>query len=673
MRSIYLFVFILGFIGTGFAQDFEFGEVSKEEVLEKVHPKDKEANAAILYRKHKVSFEFNQSTGFTLVTDVHERIKIYNKEGYDWATKEILTYKDGSSKEDVAGLKAYTYNIKNGKLEDEKLRNREVFEEEVSKYRDKVKFTMPAVTDGSVIEYKYSIRSPFLVSIDDIALQEMIPINRLETKVMVPEYLGFKMHFNPKSPIFFDIKQDKDMFSYSFTTNNRTGGTGLKTVKNNFNRNKVEFLQNIYTISESDIPALKDEPYVDYLGNYAAYLKWELQYTRFPNSTVENYSLTWEDVAKSIYDDNGIENEIEKDNYFDKDIDKLLAGVTDPLQKAHLIYNFVKSKVKWNNYRGISPDNGAKSAYKDGEGSVADINLMLTAMLRYAGLNSSPVILSTQDNGIPIFPTKNGFNYIISSIELPEQIILLDATDEKASFGELPERARNWQGRVIRDSGSSAWVSLTPAYKSKNETILNVKMDDSLHLEGKSMNIFSGLYAKRYRDNYLDLNPEKYLEILEKDKGNIVISNIETSNAKEVGKDIKETYNFELENGMEIINDKVYLNPLFFTALEENPFKAEERNYPIFFDFPSVQGNTVNIMLPKGYAIESMPESAVIKFKDNAGIFKYIVSQNGNFLRIQTELDLNNIVYSSADYEFLKDFYSKIVEKHSEVIVLSKT
>lgn len=674
MQKIYLSFFALFLVVGANAQDFDFGKVSKEEVLEKNHPIYKDANAAVLYREETSFYDVNKTTGFTLITEVHERIKIYNKDGFDWATKKITTYKDGGTSENVSGLKAYTYNVVDGKLVEEKLRKKEIFEEEVNKYKERTTFTMPAVTEGSVIEYKYTISSPFVSSIDEMPLQYTIPINHLKLKVKIPEFWGYAMHLNPKSPLVYQIDQSKDNFTYNYTTTSRSGGTSFAdgTTHSSFNNHQLRYLQNIYNISKENIPPLKQEVFVDYLQNYAAYIRWELQFTKYPNSTIENLSQTWEGVAKTIYNDEGYDSEMNKSGYFDKEVDALIAGVSNPLQKAQLIYDFVKSKVKWDNFVGYRPEHGAKSAFKDGEGNTGDINLLLLAMLKYAGLNAHPVLASTPDNGIPVFPTRKGFNYMLASIELPNQLILLDATSPTSAFGELPERARNWQGRILRERGSSAWVNLVPAYKSERHSTVNLTFADDLKLKGKSTEILNGLYAKSYRDKYLGENSEKYLETLEKNKGNIVISKLQTENKEKVGQDIKESYEFELENAVEVIDGKIYLKPLLFMALKENPFKADERYYPIFFDFPSSNEKVVNIMLPEGYQVESLPESAVLVFNNGAGKFQFYANQSGKFLRIQAITDMNQIVYPAQDYENLKKLYSQMVDKQNEVIVLSK-
>jgi len=76
----------------GFSQIFKLGKVSKQELEEKYYPSDSSAHAAILFEDRRTFFNYNQGTGFEQVTEVQERIKIYDEEGYKWATKMISYY-----------------------------------------------------------------------------------------------------------------------------------------------------------------------------------------------------------------------------------------------------------------------------------------------------------------------------------------------------------------------------------------------------------------------------------------------------------------------------------------------------------------------------------------------------------------------------------------------------
>jgi len=670
MNKIYLLALMLIFVLNTAAQDFRYGKVSEEELLEKQHPKDPEVNAAVLYKNQKVYYDYNASNGFTLITEVHERVKIYNKEGFEWATKKLINYKSGSDEVKVSGIDGDTYRLENGKVKSDRLRNNAIFDVDINKYRTSTTFTMPSVVEGSVIEYKYTLRSPFLISINDIPLQYTIPINNLEIGVTIPEFLVFKSHFNPRANL--EVKIDRGTKTFR-DTNLETVRTGQKHVSHSYKNNKLEFQQNTYSIEKKDIPALIDEDHVGYLNNYAAVLIWELQYTKFPNSAMENYTQTWDGVVKKIYDDPEFGNELGKSKYFESELDELLKNVSLPKDKMSIIFNFVKSKVKWNDYGGYYTDNGVKDAFKDGAGNIADINLMLIAMLKYAGLQADPVLLSTRDNGIPFYPTREGFNYVVAGVSLNNELIYLDGSDKYLEIGMLPYRARNWQGRIIREDKSSEWVNLMGGNTSEKTTSLNIKLDDQFHFEGKITEELDGFFAKTYREDFTDLSNDERIKKLEQSNGKIIISDLEVQNEKEIDKNIKKSFKFELPGGAEEIGNNIYLNPLSFLTITSNPFKSEDRQFPVILKYPTTIINTVNFMLPNNVKVESLPANQAFSINDKDVLFRYVVVQNGNFLRISTELKLNTILYLPEEYEVLKEFYNQIILKNTEKIVLIKT
>ncbi|MCH4821796.1 DUF3857 and transglutaminase domain-containing protein [Gramella lutea] len=668
-RSILFFSVLIFCLFQARGQNYKFGKVSEDEVLQKEHPIKKDANAALLYRDQKVYYDFDKQNGFTVVTEIHERVKIYSKEGFDRATKEISLYVGSSDEEEASRIKGYTYNIVDGKLEEEKLRNDEIFEEEKTKRRNITKFTMPAVKEGSVIEYSYTVKSPFTATIGRTPLQYDIPIDRLELEVQIPEFFTYSKYFNIKSLLDFNLEESQDSFTYNYITTTRSGSN---VVTSKTTHNDIKYMLNTYKIERDDIPALKIEPHVDNLHNYAAFIDWELMFTKFPNSTVENYSETWEGVAKSIYNDLGIEKEIDRDNFYDDDLDQIIHGLSDPMMKARKIYAFVKSKVKWNDYFGFYPDNGTKEAYKEGSGNIGDINLLLVSMLKYANLEAHPVLLSTPSNGVPLFPTRDGFNYVIAGLELDGQVILMDASDPKAGIGELPKRARNWQGRIIKEQGRSGWVNLMPNYQSENFTRMNVKFDGT-NAQGWNLKSYKGLFAKDFRAKRSNSETDYKVEDRLKRFTDFSISEHIIENENELGEEITEKFDFEINSAAEVIGDKVYLKPMLFEGLDENPFKQNERSYPVYLDYPELHNYSINILLPEGYQIVSIPESTHVKLGGDAGEFKFIVNGAGNVIRVSSTISLKKPFFLAEEYDFLKKFYANIIKKHSEAIVLEKT
>jgi hypothetical protein len=80
----------------------------------------------------------------------------------------------------------------------------------------------------------------------------------------------------------------------------------------------------------------------------------------------------------------------------------------------------------------------------------------------------------------------------------------------------------------------------------------------------------------------------------------------------------------------------------------------------------------INVMLPEGYDVESVPENQALDFADKTGEFKYLINQNGRFLQIILELNINTSFILSENYTFFKQFFTQAIEKESEKIVLKK-
>jgi hypothetical protein len=671
--KINLLVIILFFTFFHFnisAQEFKLGKVSIAELEEKEHPKDPSAVAAILFNKGETRFEYSNNTGFDMVTEVSMRIKIYKKEGYDWATRNVGFRAGSSPTESVNFTDAVTYNLVAGKIEKTKLKSEGEFVEKVNKYWNSKKITMPNVKEGSVIEYRYVLKSTSIGMLRDWFFQNTIPVNFVEYTTYVPEY--FIYNTNQKGFIFPKIKTDKRTQYITINGESDKDGTVRQDGRIFSNGNKIEYEETETTYFAENVPAMKDEAYVNNIDNYASCLVQELSMTRYPNEPLKTFSTNWDAVVKTIYEFEDFGSELNKTGYFENDLKPIIAGLTTPEEKISAILNYVKSTVKWNDYYGFSCNDGVKKAYKDKTGNIAEINLMLTAMLRYAGLTANPVLVSTRSNGIAAFPNLNAFNYVIAAVENGSNKILLDASDKFSTPNVLPLRALNWTGRLVRKDGTSEEVDLMPKLTSNNTVMMSYTVDEKGGVSGKIRRQKTDYEALVFRTDNDNIKEENYLEKLENENEKIEISDYSRTNEKDIKLPITETMSFSGSNLTEIIGGKIYLNPMLFFSAEKNPFKQEVREFPVDYGYPSLGKYMVNIQIPEGYKVETLPVSSAITMEDNLGSFKYIVNNTGNGIQISVLEQVNSAIIPSEYYSMLKDFYKGIITKQNEKIVLTK-
>jgi hypothetical protein len=643
-----------------YSQNHELGKVTLQELQEKVCPSDSSAVAAVLFSVGKTSFDYTYGDGFQIITEISTKIKIYKKEGYEYANHSERIYVGGNGSERINVSKAVTYNLVGDKIEKSRLGNDGEFDEKVNKYWNRKKITMPNVKEGSIIEYKITISSPYISNFPDWLFQWEIPVNYSEYTTYIPEYFTYNVHQKG----YQKLELSKDGKSRTISYSNPSDGR--------LENGTLQFNESIVKYMARNIPSLKNESYVNNINNYKTIIVHELSGTRYPNRPYENYSSDWETITKKIYDSENFGPELIKTGYFEKDVDEVLKEITSKEERILALLNYVKSRMNWNEFYSVYCDEGVKKAYQDKKGNTAEINLMLTAMLRYAGIDANPILISTRYNGISLFPSRTSYNSVIVGIESQDSVIMLDATNKFTYPNILPVQDLNWFGRISRKNGSSAEIDLMPKSNSKDIVNIMATINEKGEVSGKIRDQYFDYNAFLFRQANNAISKESYIEKLEKRYQGLEIGEYAVQNSNDLSLPIIENYDFTTTNAVEIIGDKMYVSPFLIFGLTENPFKQEKREYPVDFVYPDQDKFSVSLTIPEGYIVETLPQPKAIAMPDNLASFKYMISNNGRQIQLLYTHDTNQAIISSEYYEELKSFYKEIVEKQTEKIVLKK-
>ena len=639
-KLIIILFFVLYFFNSN-AQKFELGKVSMEELQEKFHSKDTSAVAAILFQTGNVSFPYEQHRYFSTTTVVKTKIKIYKKEGLENANQIINYYSGGNSTIVITFSNAITYNLINGKIEKTKLKDDGKFITNINKFWTQKTITMPNVKVGSIIEFQYTVTQSGIGTPMRWSFQKNIPVDYSEFITQIPEYFIYSKNY--KGFIF-----------------------PKTTILNILERSDYKETRTTYLAK--NMPAMKAEKYVNNIENYTSSVTHELTATKW-----ENFATGWGSIIKTIYDVDDFNKELNKNGYFEDNLKLVLNGLSKRDEIIVAVLDFVKKKVKWNKNSNFLCNYGVKNAYKEGIGNSAEINLMLTSMLRFAGIDASPILVSTRSNGLVLFPSISAFNYVICGVEIENDVILLDATENYSSLNILPLRDLNYKGRIIRkESSSSAEIDLTPKIISRNINNINYSVGKEGNVEGKIRIQYSDYCALDFREKNLTANKEVYLEKLESENNNIEINEYIRDNDLDLSKPIVENYSFKDTKSIEVISNKIYISPLLFLRLKENPFKQEKREYPVDFSYPLESKYYINIIIPEGFTIESIPTAVNLVTGDDIGAFKYVIGTTENKIQISVTFTINTAIVPADYYEVIKEFYQKMIDKQNEKIVLVK-
>ena len=644
---------------TTFGQKTELNRVTKDELLEKQCKTDTSASAAFLFKKAKTTFKYYLKEGFVSITEFQIKLKIYKKEGLQWANFKMPYYVgyEKLNDESINIESAFTYNLENDKIVKSKVTTAGKFEEQINEYWKVKTLSFPNVRECSIIELKYSLKTENISTLPIFQFQYEIPVNTVEYLSEIPEFYIYRVIKNG----FVDIQKEEKIEN---TSQFYEGEHNLTT--------HLSYKQITAKYSAQNIPAIKDESYINNIDNYTGAIDHELQIIRMPGEEPKQISSSWEAVAKSIYENQDFNLAVSTFDYFSKDIKALLTTTLSVEDKTKKIFNFVKMRMNWNKKYSFYPQQKIEVAYSEKVGNVGEINLMLVAMLRLAGVDADPVLVSTRDNGFALFPNKSRFNYVIVAAKIENKIILMDATDKFSDLNRLPIRALNWAGRLIKRDGTNSEINLMPNSNSKKIIYVMGSITKQGEVSGKIRSKYFDYNALLFREKNNGIATDNYIEQLEKKNIGLEITEYDVQNNNGPDLTITENYSFKTSNSVEVIGDKMYVAPFLFFTTIENPFKQETREYPVDFIFPRQDKFIITLKLPEGFIIETIPESKALIMPEDIGKFKYNIGATGNQIQLHYTFDVNKSIISSDYYDTLKKFFKEIVEKQTEKIVLKK-
>ena len=163
----------------------------------------------------------------------------------------------------------------------------------------------------------------------------------------------------------------------------------------------IEFNDMIHTFVLKNIPAFKDESHITSVNDYIKKMNFQMSKINRPSGGSEEIMTSWPELNDALLSHKNFGKYIKKAKKYCKKILKSELKIADLSSKetSKNIIQYVKDNFTWNYFDSKYTSQSAKSFYENKRGNSADINLFLLALLREAGIECKPVILSTRNHG----------------------------------------------------------------------------------------------------------------------------------------------------------------------------------------------------------------------------------------------------------------------------------
>lgn len=619
------------------AQDFpSYGIISDQESTLKECAFDKEAPAVVLLDEAVA----NHNDDGNLIMWRHVRIKILKESGFDYANIEIPYYRKNKL-ESVDKVEAIVTNINpDGSSEVTRVDKKSFYDKQTNELWSKVIFTFPNIKVGSIIEYKYMLFGEHFGLLEDWKFHDYLPVVKSAFTLYVPPRLEFtyKVLKQPEYPII--ITPTPSEAKMYFEMNN--------------------------------IPGLDDEPYMDARKDYMQKITFQISGYNNGRSGFQKVNTTWKEVIDDFQSSSSFGSQLRKNlsgagDFIDKT--KLL-GSDEAKMKA--IFDFVRLNMTWNGFHSLYAGDGIKDAWNKRTGTNGQINLILVNLLRDAGLDASPMLVSERWHGKvkTDYPFIDQFNTVFAYVQVGDKKYYLDATDKYTPYNVIPKDILNTSALIVnRKTGGITEISndATGAAEYVN-SMIEVKAGGKL--EGEVV-IKSDGYARIEKLAYIKENGEdKFVSTFFK-KDNLSISEFKLLNKETDSLPAEQQFKFTQQ--LTASGDYLLVPLHSFSGFRKNPFLSSNRFSNINFGFKRTINLYTSVQLPQGFTPE-MPRPIRITTPDQDISFGRTVQydKENNSVICMVTIEFKKSLYNYYEYEVLQQVYKKIYEFLDEPLVLKK-
>ncbi|WP_035564202.1 DUF3857 domain-containing protein [Hymenobacter sp. IS2118] len=656
-------------------EPIKFGKPDPKDLTAAPFVGDSAAAAVVLCDFGTTSFQYVNNS-FKLVSERTTRIKILKKAGYDVATVTVPLFHRNGGDEKLSSLRGFTYNLVDGKVVKSKLETANTFVEERDKNWRVRKFTLPDVREGSVIEHGYTVISDFTFNLQDWSFQREIPTRWSEFRATIPEYFDYKMVLQGYQPLAVQQKTD-NLAQFTITSGGGYSGGGFEVKREAGSSETITAHVNSYQWVMKDVPAFRDEPYMTTSDDYVARLNFQLAGERFPGEAYRNIAGTWDKINTELLIDDDFGAQLGRGSFLKDQLQGIPAKYPDLSARAAAVRQVVMAAVRYDGTNRYRTNGSFRKALDAHRGTAADVNLLLIAALRTAGVPAHPLLLSTRSHGRvnQQLPLLDRFNYVVALVPLAEgQDLLVDATEPLLPCGVLPERCLNQTGRLIMSKPEDArWVNLAPTQRFVHYQQVSMALDTQGGLTGKVHEEHGGYSGVDARQELSQLGEKKYFAQLGSQHTGWTLPKIAVVDRDAVDKPLTVNYEFAQPADDNTTAGTIYLSPLRDFASEQNPFRHDDRQFPV--DFGALQDVTtmITLTLPAGYELAETPKPAVVDLPDGGGRYLYSVAAvTPGVVQLTSRLSLRKTMYVAEEYANLREFYRLMLQKQGEKLVIKK-
>lgn len=587
-----------------------FKKLTPEQLALTEVPFEKDATAVILYEEGFLDLAIG---GHQLTTK--RRIKILDEKAIEEGNIEIPFYANDDI-EHIGSIKAQSINLVNGEYVSTPIDNKDIYTVDLNSLYKSVRFAIPNVKVGTIIEYQYILSSKPTYKIKAWDFQHEFPTLESTLKIKNTFSSGYGKLFVGKNLL---TKYNNKIEGDSWTLNNISSSNQIKYVQNPKN---------------------------------------QLESIHLQSSNLRN----WIDLKKDL-----------KDIYFLTEnpaaVKSFANAISNGSSEKETLDNVVKHFVNhfnWNKIYGIYASKSQKDIILDRIGNQAELNLLFRDVLKNKDINADVILLSSRQNGklLTKYPFLQQFDNVVNKVILKDgSTYLINIVDvPKNDYKFAPLYLFNDYGFVLDQSKDENFVELNQ-FLSVHEADFKYTFKDGKIKETRKDLLTGYHFNEKIKDSkeMISRTVHSPINSIGDEKGNPLSF-----------KDGKYAVTHQTEMNFSELGSFYTLQNPIKDLISSYTFEEEKRLYGIEFNFPYYYKVLVTSEIPEGYeALLSDNFNQTIRTSDHL-IYSQTFAQKGNLLQVLYEFYLGKPNFPASDYRVLKEHFEKVQAELNKIITIKK-
>ncbi|HZQ44221.1 MAG TPA: DUF3857 domain-containing protein [Acidobacteriaceae bacterium] len=534
------------------------------------------------------------------------------------------------------------------------------------KYQAKV-FTLPDVTVGSIIEYRYSTyindrgyEPPVWLIQGNLYVKAAHFIWYPTSEEMGDEH-GDLIHTISWFPI---LPKGAEIVKHDLPGGG--GSNGLPTRS--------------YELTVKDVPPEPDEEFMPPVGNYS----FRVYFNYIAASTAAEF---WKNEGK--YWSKAVNSFANPNADLKSATQQIIAGATTQDQKLRAIYAAVQKlentdytrehEAREDKANGLGKVKDADDVFRHERGDSTQLTELFIGMARAAGMDADAVLVPDRSRHlfINLWLSFEQFDEIIAVVNVDGKDEFFDPGERYCGYGHLA-----WQHGFVtglRQKGNDTAFVNVEGEGYKNNVVLrvaNLKMDATGSVNGQIDMTYMGVSALRWRHAALrgddeGLKHELRTSIEEMIPHTLEVKDVTVSNVADYENPLKVSYTVQGTVGS-WTGKRLVVPADLFLVNHKATFPHEKREVAVDFNYPSSTRDALRINFPSNFSIEAAPAIAKFGMKQMAGYGMGVESAPTNFTT-RRDYVFAEIYILPDEYAQLRTFYSEFEANDQQSVVLKST